>query len=83
MTKQLEGEQCIDYFMYFLPVAFFKNVIMKATNIAMMEDSGGEITWGEMVRYIGLWLIMSTVASGVDRKRFFTSNPVSCWDGAP
>ena len=71
MSKPLGGNQCIDYFMYFLPVDFFKDVILTATNKSLMAGDGGQITWGEFVRYIGLWLIMSTVASGVDRKHFF------------
>ena len=71
MTSPLEGSKYIDYFLYFLPVDFFKDVILTATNREMKNGAGGEMTWGEFVQYIGLWMLMSTVASGVDRRYFF------------
>ena len=83
MTKPLGEDRCIDYFMYFLPVSFLKDVILKATNATLLAGDGGEMTWGKFVQYLGLWMIMSTVVSGVDRKSFFTVDLVSCWNGAP
>ena len=54
MMKEMEGQRYIDYFMYFLPVLFFKNVVLKQTNKEMMNGRGGEITWGEFMRFVGL-----------------------------
>ena len=46
MMKPKQGERYIDYFIYFLPVNFFKDIILKKTNKEMMIGRGGEIMWG-------------------------------------
>ena len=77
------GPKCIDYFLYFLPVEYFKEVILPETNLEMQNGAGGEMSWGEFVRYLGLWILMSTVGYGGDRWRYFSSEPISPWNGAP
>ena len=57
LVKPLGGDRCIDYFLYFLPVTFLKDVVIKATNMKMNEGEGGEVTWGEFIRYVGLWFV--------------------------
>ena len=83
MSNPLGGSKYIDYFLYFLPVDYFKEVILIQTNDATKNGSEGEMTWGEFVRYIGLWLLISTVAYGGDCRSYFSNNPVSPWKGAP
>ena len=83
LAGDLDGQRYIDYFMLMLPVSFFKNVVLKQTNMEMMNGRGGEITWGEFMRFVGLWLLMSTVAIGCDRSSYWDSTLPSMWKGAP
>ena len=41
------------------------------------------MSWGEFVRYLGLWILMSSVGYGGDRRSYFSSEPISPWNGAP
>ena len=83
LAGNLEGQRYIDYFMHMLPVTFFKNVVLKQTNLEMAQGRGGEITWGKFMRFVGLWLLMSTVAIGCDRSSYWDSSLPSMWKGAP
>ena len=83
MSNPLEGSKCIDYFRYFLPVDYFKEVIMVQTNNAMKNGSGCKMTWGNFVQYIGLWILMSMVVYGGDRCSYFSQDPFSPLKGAP
>ena len=67
MTNPKQGEKCITYFMYFLLVNFFKDVIHKETNKEIISRKGGEITWGDFMRFVGLRILMSTVVIGCNR----------------
>ena len=44
---------------------------------------GREVTWGEFVKYLGLWFLLSTVSHGCSRRSFWDDNPPSEWSGAP
>ena len=46
-------------------------------NAEMQKGSGGEMSLSEFVRYFGLWILMSTVGYGGDRRDYFSSDPVS------
>ena len=83
LLKELEGKRYIDYFMMCLPVTFMRDVVMKMTCVELMNGRGGEITWGEFVRFIGIWLLMSTVAIGCDRTSYWDNSVPSMWKGAP
>ena len=83
ITKLKQGERQIDYCMYFLPVKFFKDGILKETNKEMLSRRCGEITWGEFMQFIGLWLFMSTVAIGCDRSSYWDSSLLRMWKGVP
>ena len=52
------------------------------TNKEMQNGKGGEMPFGEFVRYLGLWILMSTVGYGGDRRSYFSSGPISPWEGA-
>ena len=82
MCNPPEGSKCLDYFIYFLPVDYFKEAILARTNEEIQNGEEGEMTWGEG-RYMGLCLLMATVAYGGDRCGYFSQDPISPWDGAP
>ena len=81
MTKPKQGERYIDYFMYFLPVNFFMDVILKETNKEMMSGRGGGITWGECIRFVVLWCLTPTVAIDCDRSSYWDSSFPIMWKG--
>ena len=65
--------RCIDYFLYFLYFLppFIKKIILVETNKNVI---GKEVTWGEFVRYLGIWLLLSTVSHGCSRRSFWDDN---------
>ena len=67
--------------MYFLPLQFFVDVIIGETN--KVDEAMEDITPGEFMVYIGLWILMSTTASGCDRRSYWENSPISPWSGAP
>ena len=70
----------MDWFMVCLPAPYIKNVILFQTNAS---EEGEEITEGEFLVYIGLWLLMATTASGCDRRSYWENSPINEWKGAP
>ena len=65
-------------FLNMLPWDFFTKTILPETNKHLTND----LTVGEFLRFIGLWLIMATT-EGNQRNDFWASTPVSIFDGAP
>ena len=51
----------IDYFIYFLPVEWMKDILLGMTSKNLEESP---VSWFEMLTYIGLWLLMYSVATG-------------------
>ena len=70
----------IDYFVYFIPSAYIKEILLPETN---KRDGGEDITWGEFLVYIGLWFLMASINSGSDRRSYWENSPISPWKGAP
>ena len=70
----------IDYYLYFLPTTYLKMVLIKETNA---QDDKNPITWGELLVYIGIWLLMATTVAGCDRRCYWENSPISPWKGAP
>ena len=73
------GSSYIDYFLYLLPCDYINEILLVETNKKEEED----ITFGELMVYIGLWLLMSTTSNGCDRRAFWENSPISPWKGAP
>ena len=48
----------IYYFIYFLPVELMKDVLLVIISKNLEESS---VIWGEILTYLGLWLLMSSV----------------------
>ena len=46
------------------------------------EKLDDPLTYGELLRWIGLWLLMSTV-DGSDRRSFWSTKNVNIFEGAP
>ena len=53
----------MDYFIYFLLEEYIKQILLVQTNKLVRE----EISWGEFLVYIGLWLLLATMSTGCDR----------------
>ena len=70
---------CLDYFMFFLP-PMIREIVLVETN---KQLDGKELLWGEFVKYLGLWLLMSTVSSGCARRAYWAETDASEWSGAP
>ncbi len=51
-----------------------EEVLLAETNKAMRTLKKDDITWGELVRYLGLWLLMATV-NGFSRDDFWDPEP--------
>lgn len=63
----------------FMPTQFIKDVMLPATNAV---DDGLDLTYGEFLRWIGLWLVMSchTVS---DRNSWFETDDPNIFGDAP
>ena len=59
-----QGKLFLDLFLYFLPMVWFTNVIVAKTSNTV-QQSGGDgstqpVTFGKMIRFLGIRLLMST-----------------------
>ena len=52
MAKDMEGSRYIDYFMYFLPTEFMKNIVVTETNKEMSIVDGGAFSWGDSCNFL-------------------------------
>ena len=65
-------------FFKFFPKQYIEKVILLETNKNLEEP----MTLGEFLRWIGIWLFLSTV-SGFRRQDFWSSRPIDRNEGAP
>jgi hypothetical protein len=68
----------VDNFSSF-PGKFMENVIIVETN---KKINGVHVTFGEILRFLGLWLYMSTL-KGFRLSNYWSSKRVSMYEGAP
>jgi hypothetical protein len=54
-----QGKSFVDIFLHLFPVRFVETVMVEATSRVLMSDNLVRTTIGEMLRYIGMWLLMS------------------------
>jgi hypothetical protein len=66
-------------FLLFFPRKFMEDVVIVETN---KRIAGKQLTFGEFLQFLGLWLYMSTL-SGFRRSDYWSSKPVSMRMGAP
>ena len=65
----------IDIFLHCLPLKWLIIIILSSTSRAMKEADISQLTYGDILRYSGLWLLMST-CSGWKREDFWSVTPV-------
>ena len=65
---------------------FFKDFILKLilpeTNKRIQGDKHRPMTYGEFLRWLGLWFLMATI-TGPDQTAFWSMGEVDCFVGAP
>lgn len=62
----------------FFPVSFIKEVMLPTMNTTIEE----KITYGEFLKWLGLWFFMATTQFQ-SRRDFWSIKPISMFDGAP
>ncbi len=59
-----QGKSYLDLFIYFFPMVWFTTVLVAKTSAAIVESglhgSKAPVTFGEMIRFLGIRLLMST-----------------------
>jgi hypothetical protein len=75
----LQGATLLTMLLLFLPRKFMEEVMLVETN---SKIHGSPVTFGEFLRFLGLWLYMSTL-SGFRRSDYWSSKPISMLEGAP
>ena len=71
----------VHLFLILFPSTFLEQVILKATN-KNIENETGDIIFGELLRFIGIWFFLATT-SGFAHREFFSSFPINARTGAP
>ena len=80
LNNEPKTNDLLEWFLFFLPWKFFCSTIIPATNNII---EGSPISEGEFIRYIGIWLLMSTVHSWTCRRSFWSLGPINPFEGAP
>ena len=68
----------IQLFEHLFPMKYVTEVILPATSKGMEKD----LTYGEFLRFVGIWLLMATIV-GPQRRDFWSKKTVNRFDGAP
>ena len=77
MDVPLEDEKRIACFLRLLPATRIKNAIIPETNKHLYRP----LSFGEFIKFLGLWVI-TMCFPGINRSKFFsTSTITSIWDG--
>ena len=61
----------IDYFIYFLPVECMKDVLLVMTS---KNIEGISVSWGKMITYLGLCILMYSVATGGNTRAYWDNS---------
>ena len=69
-------------FLLMLPRRFFEEVVLPQTNANLLKASQRPVTFGELLRWIGIWFYMAT-CKGYSRDDFWSSRPIDEFVGAP
>jgi hypothetical protein len=76
-----EGFVLLKIFEGLFPVSHIEHVILPQIN-KTKEFEKQPLTYGEFLRWMGIWLIMSTV-DGSDRRSFWSTKNLDMFEGAP
>ena len=55
----------LEIFVHFLPFAWLQNVLLAMTNEGMESGNSPPLSLGELMRYLGMRLLMSTLQGGL------------------
>ena len=80
INSALPSTMLVHLFLVLFPRDYLENIVLRATN-ENIEDENGEVTFGELLRFIGIWFFLATT-SGFPRRDFFSSHPISVKCGA-
>ena len=64
----------INIFLHFLPIKWLRIVLLISTSRSMKEADISPLTYGDLLRYLGLWILMYT-CSGWKREYFWSFTP--------
>jgi len=56
----------MEIFLHVFPLEFFTTVIVEATNNALVATNSARTSLGEMLRYVGMWMLMSCFVKSPD-----------------
>ena len=69
-----------EWIMYWLPWDHIKDVVIPETNKRLEKPP---LTEGEFLKYLGIWFLLSTVNTGVDKRSFWCKQDPNPFFGAP
>ena len=77
-----EMDDLLQMYLIMLPRKFFEDVVIPQTNVHLLSLSQKPVTFGEFLRWIGIWFYMAT-CKGYSRDDFWSSKPINEFVGAP
>lgn len=69
-----QGKTYLEIFLHMLPLQWFTDVFVVKTSEGLENASHPPVSFGEMLRYVGLWLLMAT-CSGWRKEQFWSDMP--------
>ena len=69
-------------FFTFFPKRYLEETILVQINEEIEKESERKVTFGELLRFIGVWFFLATIA-GHPRRDFWSSFPINPRSGAP
>jgi hypothetical protein len=79
---ELIGMTKLQMFLLFFPIAYLDSVVTMQTSLTLQRQAHKPLSFGEFIRFLGCILFMSCF-SGLDRKDYFSSAPITMEEGAP
>ena len=79
--EKVKSMTYLDAFLLFFPKTLF-DIIVNATNSNLEKENLPPIEFGELLKFIGLWLFMATT-SGYSRRQFWSVSEIHPFDGSP
>ena len=71
-----------DYYLQLFEGLFPRDLVLLVIEKVNANVEGGTVSYGEFLRWIGIWILMSTV-DGADRRSFWSTNKLDPFHGAP
>ena len=80
LQERPSGNDLGRWFLYLFPMEYVRQELLPATN----ENIGSrELSEGEFLRYLGIWMLLSTVGSSVPKSDFWSKEEPNPFIGAP